>query len=70
VEAKEFEMVVRTGAYGVRIFERNKGKQRSFFIQKEELEWLVHNVEVLVSVVDFEVFLDQSRVGYPRIIAQ
>jgi hypothetical protein len=38
VEAKEFELMVKAGASGVRIFERSKGKQRSIFMQKDELE--------------------------------
>lgn len=37
VKAKEFELMVKAGASGVRIFERSKGKQRSIFMQKDEL---------------------------------
>lgn len=70
VKAKEFELVERAGAFGVRFFERSRGKQRSIFIQKDELEWLVRIVEELVAVEDSKVFWDQSRASYPWIIAQ
>lgn len=37
---------------------------------KVELAWLACIVEKLVAVKNFEVFWDQSRASYPRIIAQ
>ena len=67
VESKEFEVLVKEG---VGFYERSNGKQRSIFIQKDELAWLVKIVEELVAVESSEVFWDQSRAGYPRIIAQ
>ena len=70
VESKEFELLVKAGAAGVRIYERSKGKQRSIFLHKDELAWLVRTVEDVVAVKDSEVFWDQFRAGYSRIIAQ
>ena len=54
----------------MRIFELRKRKQRSIFLQRDELAWLVGTVKEVVIVETFEVFWDQSRAGYPRIIAQ
>ena len=70
VGSKEFEVLIKGGAIGVRIVERSIKKQRSIFVQKDELAWLVGSVEEVVDVEMFEIFWDQSRVGYPRIIAQ
>jgi hypothetical protein len=68
VESKDFELLIKGRASGARIFERSNKKQRSIFVQKDELAWLVGSVEVVV-VETSEVFWDQSRVGYPLIIA-
>jgi hypothetical protein len=38
-------------------------------MQKDELAWLVGLVEKVVEVETSKVLWDQSRVGYPRIIA-
>jgi hypothetical protein len=54
----------------VRIVERSNKKQRATFIKRDELAWLVGSVEVVIEVETSEVFWDQSRVGYPHIIAQ
>jgi hypothetical protein len=70
VESKEFEWLIRGGATGVRIFERNKRFQRSIFLMKEEVAWMARIVEELVAEESSEVFWDQSRAGYPRIMAQ
>jgi hypothetical protein len=70
VEAKEFELLIKGGADGVRIFERNGKKQRSIFLLKIELAWLVRIMEELVAMENSKVFWDQSRAGYTRIIAQ
>jgi hypothetical protein len=69
VESKEFELLIKGGALGVRIFERSKRKQRSIFLQRDELVWLVGTVKEVVVVETSEVFWNQSRAGYPRIIA-
>jgi hypothetical protein len=69
VESKDFELLVKGGASGVRLFERSNGKQRSIFLKKDELVWLVRIVEEMVAVKSSEVFWDQSRVGYLRVIA-
>jgi hypothetical protein len=53
----------------VRIVERSNKKQRATFIKRDELAWLVGSVEVVIEVETSEVFWDQSRAGYPRIIA-
>jgi hypothetical protein len=50
VESKEFKVLVKEGAAGVRFYERSNGKQRSIFLQKDELAWLVKIVEELVAV--------------------
>ena len=63
-------MLVKEGAAGVRFYERSNGKQRLIFLQNDELAWLVKIVEELVAVESSEVFWDQSRAGYPRIIVQ
>ena len=70
VESKGFEMLIKGGALGVRIVEKSKKKQRSIFIQRDELAWLVGAVEAAVDRETSEVFWDQSRAGYPRLIAQ
>jgi hypothetical protein len=70
VESKEFELVIKGGATGVRFFERNNKQQRSIFVLKEELNWLARIGEKLVAVRKAEVFWDQSRADYPRIISQ
>jgi hypothetical protein len=69
VESKEFELVVKGGLSGVRIFERSHGKQRSIFLKKDDLAWLGHIVEEMVAVESSEIFWDQSRAGYPRMMA-
>jgi hypothetical protein len=35
VESKDFELLVKGGAAGVRLFERSNGKQRSIFLKKD-----------------------------------
>jgi hypothetical protein len=70
VESKEFEVLIKGDASGVRIVERSNKKQRSIFVQRDELAWLGESAEEVVDVETYEVFWDQSRVGYPRIIAQ
>jgi hypothetical protein len=70
VESKEFELLIKGGASGVRIFERSKRKQRSIFLQRDEIVWLVGMVKEVVVKETLEVFWDQSRAGYPQIIAQ
>ena len=37
MESKDFELVIKGGASGARIFERSNRKQRFIFMQKEEL---------------------------------
>jgi hypothetical protein len=69
VESKEFEVLIKGGATGVRIVERSHNKRRSNFVQRNELAWLVRTVDV-VEKEPSEVFWDQSRAGYPRIIVQ
>ena len=70
VESKEFEMLIKVGAAEVRMFERSKGKQRTIFLKRDELAWLVGIVKEVVSEERSKVFWDQSRAGYPRFIAQ
>jgi hypothetical protein len=68
--AKEFEVVVVGGESGVRIRESCKGRHRSILLDRSELAWLLRTFESLVCVEDSRVFWDQSRYGFPRIIAQ
>jgi hypothetical protein len=70
VESKEFEVLIKGGATGVRIIERSHNKRRSIFVQRNELAWLVKTVEEVVDMETHEVFWDQSRARYPRIIVQ
>jgi hypothetical protein len=58
VESKEFEVLIKREATGVRIIERSHSKRRSIFVQRNELAWLVKTVEV-VDVETHEVFWDQ-----------
>jgi hypothetical protein len=41
VESKDFEMSIKGGNLGVRIVERSNRKQRSVFIHRDELAWLL-----------------------------
>jgi hypothetical protein len=70
VESKDFELLVKDGANGARFFERNGKRQRSIFLLKDELAWLDRKGEELVKGDHVEVFWDQARAGYPRIMAQ
>ena len=63
-------MLIKGVALGVRFVKKSKNKQRSLFIQRDELVWLVSAVEVAVDKKTSEVFWDQSRAGYPRLIVQ
>ena len=70
MESKEFELVVKGGNTGVRFFERNSNFNRSIFLHRDEVAWLDSVVEKLIAVKISEVFWDQSRAGYPRIMVQ
>jgi hypothetical protein len=70
VESKNFEISIKGGCSGVRLVERSKNKQRSIFIRRDEIVWLVRSVEVMVDVGTSEVFWDQSRASYPRLLVQ
>jgi hypothetical protein len=70
VVSKEFEILVKGVSTGLRIFEQSKGKTRSIFLKRNELVWLAGTVQEVVAEESSEVFWDQSRAGYPRIIAQ
>jgi hypothetical protein len=54
----------------LRIVEICNKKQRSIYVHRDELVWLVGAVEEVIDVDSLEVFWDYSRAGYPRIIAQ
>ena len=45
VGSKEFELLIKGGASGDRIFERSKRKQHSIFLNKDEVVWLTMNCE-------------------------
>jgi hypothetical protein len=54
----------------VRIVEKSNKRQRSIFIQRDELAWLMGAVKATVDREMSEVFWDQSRACYPRLIIQ
>ena len=58
VESKEFKVLVKEGVAWVKFYEGSNGKQRSIFLQMDELAWLVKIVEELVGVETSEVFWD------------
>jgi hypothetical protein len=70
VESKKFELSIRGGSSGVRLVERSKNKQGSIFIRRDEIAWLARSVEIMVDVGTSEVFWDQSRASYPRLLVQ
>jgi hypothetical protein len=70
VEAKAFEVRIKGGETGVRIFESNKRKKSSIFVRRDELAWLIGALEVVVDEEKTETFWDQSRAGCPRILAK
>jgi hypothetical protein len=70
VEAKDFEVMIKGGLSGVRIVEKRNGKQMSVFVHRDELSWLIGALEVVVDVDTSEIFWDQARAGYPRLITQ
>jgi hypothetical protein len=70
VEAKEFEILIKGGLSGIRIVETRNFRRRSICVQRDELLWLVGAVEKAANVDTSEVFWDQSRAGYIRLIAQ
>jgi hypothetical protein len=70
VEAKEFELLIKGGLSGVRIVEKRNNRLRFICVQRDELLWLVGAVEKAANVDSSEVFWDQSRAGYIRLITQ
>jgi hypothetical protein len=70
VEAKEFEISIKGGLLGVRIVEKRNNRQRFICVHRDELPWLVGAVEKAANVDTLEVFWDQSRAGYIRLITQ
>jgi hypothetical protein len=62
VESKEYEMMIKGG---LRIVERSNNRQRSVYVQRDELAWLVGFVEEVMDMDTSEVFWDQSRADYP-----
>jgi hypothetical protein len=70
VEAKEFELLIKGGLSGVRIVEKRNNRMRSICVQRDEIIWLVGAVEKAANVDTSEVYWDQSRAGFIRLIAQ
>jgi hypothetical protein len=60
--------VIKGGGVGLRFFERNSKTSRSIFLHRDEVAWLDNIVEKLIVVRTSEVFWDQSRAGYPRVM--
>ena len=50
VESKEYKMLIKGGNSGLRIVERSNNKQRSIYVQRDELSWLVGAVEEVMDV--------------------
>jgi hypothetical protein len=70
VESKSFEMMIKGGNYGLRMVEKGKKKQGSIFIHRDEIDWLVGAVEVVLDVDTSEVFWDPSSAGFPQVLVQ
>jgi hypothetical protein len=70
VEAKVFEVQIKGGNTGVRIYECSKKKKSSIFVRREELAWLVGALEEVAESDKAEIFWDLSRAGFPRILTQ
>ena len=70
VESKVFDVLIKEGDSGVRIHERSKKKKSSIFVRRDELAWLLGALEKVIEVETSEVFWNQSRAGFPRIITQ
>jgi hypothetical protein len=70
VEAKVFEISIKGGLMGVRFVEKRNNRQRSVWVHRDEITWLVGAVEKAANVDTSEVFWDQSRAGYIRLITQ
>jgi hypothetical protein len=70
VESKEFEVLIRGGDSGVRIYERSTKIKSSIFIRRDELAWLLEALEEVTEGKTSKVFWDQSRAGDPRCIIQ
>jgi hypothetical protein len=51
VEAKAFEVLIKGGASGVRIFEKGKKKTTSIFVRRDELAWLVGALEEVADLI-------------------
>jgi hypothetical protein len=70
VEAKVFEVLIKGGGSGVRIYESSKNKKSFIFVRREELAWLVGALEEVAESDKSEIFWDQSRAGFPRVLMQ
>jgi hypothetical protein len=70
VESKAFELAIKGGNLGVRIFERSNGKLSSVFLHRDEVFWMLGSMEAVereARAGGSEVFWDQSRAGVPRV---
>jgi hypothetical protein len=70
VESKEFEMQIKVGAAGVRIFERSKGKQRSIFFVEGRVRLAGGYCEGGGVGGNLEGILGSIKAGYSWFIAQ
>jgi hypothetical protein len=70
VEAKVFEVQIKGGDSGVRIYERSKKKKCSIFVRRDEIVWLIGALEEVAETGSSVVFWDQSRAGLPRLVTQ
>jgi hypothetical protein len=56
VEAKAFEVQIKGGNTGVRIYECSKKKKSSIFVRRDELAWLVGALEEVAESDKAEIF--------------
>jgi hypothetical protein len=59
VESKVFEVLIRGGGLGVRIYESSKRKKSSIFVRRDEITWLVGALEEVAEE-------DKSAVGFVK----
>lgn len=70
MESKDLEMLVKDGSTGLKIRERCRGLLWSVRLSNQESVWLLDIFDDLVAAKDSRVFKDQSKPGFPCVLAQ
>jgi hypothetical protein len=70
VESKDLEMLVKDSSTGLKFQERCRGLLRSVRLSNQESVWLLDIFDELVAAKDSRVFKDQSKPGFPCVLAQ